>query len=150
VLGVPEVIETLVNTGRSFIFDTGLAPASAGAALGALRVLARQPGLPGLARQHAQQLAALAARSGLTVTQPSAAVVRIGLGDARLAVEARQICAAHGVWAGCFRPPSVPAGSSCLRLTARANLTRGDFTRAARALAAVGQHVQTASPVGRK
>ena len=35
VLGAPEVIATLVDTGRGFIFDTGLAPPCAGAALAA-------------------------------------------------------------------------------------------------------------------
>jgi 7-keto-8-aminopelargonate synthetase-like enzyme len=55
-----------------------------------------------------------------------------------------------GVSAGCFRPPSVPPGHSCLRLTARANLTEAGFAAAARALAAVSDHVRAASPVGRK
>ena len=39
VLGGHEVIQTLIDTGRSFIFDTGLAPPSAGAALAALGVI---------------------------------------------------------------------------------------------------------------
>src|ERR1017187_3451320 len=43
VLGAAEVIETLINTGRSFIFDTALAPPAAGAALAALHVLAARP-----------------------------------------------------------------------------------------------------------
>ena len=45
VLGAPEVIGTLVDTGRGFIFDTGLAPPCAGAALAALDVIAAEPGL---------------------------------------------------------------------------------------------------------
>ena len=45
VLGHPDVVEHLVNTARSFIFDTALAPSSAGAALGALRVLRAESGL---------------------------------------------------------------------------------------------------------
>jgi 8-amino-7-oxononanoate synthase len=54
------------------------------------------------------------------------------------------------VRAGCFRPPAVPPGRSCLRLTGRASLTEADFTAAAQALAAVRDHVRTASAVGRK
>lgn len=49
VLGAPEVIDALVDTGRSFIFDTGLNPPAAGAALAALDVLGSDPGLPGRA-----------------------------------------------------------------------------------------------------
>ncbi|MGB2718749.1 MAG: 8-amino-7-oxononanoate synthase, partial [Rhodococcus sp. (in: high G+C Gram-positive bacteria)] len=42
-----------------------------------------------------------------------------------------------GVRVGCFRPPSVPADGSRLRLTARADLTDADVDRAASVLAAV-------------
>jgi 8-amino-7-oxononanoate synthase len=45
VLGAPEVIVTLVDTGRGFIFDTGLAPPCAGAALAALEVVAAEEDL---------------------------------------------------------------------------------------------------------
>ena len=61
VLGAPEVITTLVDTGRGFIFDTGLAPPCAGAALAALEVVAAEPGLGVRARAAAARLAAIAA-----------------------------------------------------------------------------------------
>jgi 8-amino-7-oxononanoate synthase len=38
-------VTALVDTGRGFIFDTGLAPPCAGAALAALEVFAAEPGL---------------------------------------------------------------------------------------------------------
>lgn len=118
VLGAGEVIDTLVSTGRAFIFDTGLAPPSTAASLAALRLLAAQPDLACQARENTRRLAALAGDCGLAVTEPDAAVVRVGLGDPELAVTAQRICASQGVRVGCFRPPSVPAGGSCLRLTA--------------------------------
>jgi 8-amino-7-oxononanoate synthase len=46
VLGLPAVREHPVNRARPFIYDTGLAPAAAGAALAALQVLKAAPGLP--------------------------------------------------------------------------------------------------------
>jgi 8-amino-7-oxononanoate synthase len=149
VLGAGEVTGTLVNTGRGFIFDTALAPPAAGAALAALQLLAADPGLAERAAGNARRLAAMAARFGFEVTTPGAAVVKIVLGDPGLAVAAQRICAGHGVRAGCFRPPSVPPGQSCLRLTARASLTEADLAVTTRALAAVRDHVRTASPVGR-
>lgn len=54
VLGAPEVIQTLVDTGRSFIFDTGLAPGSVAAALAAVDILHHQPELPGRVRARAR------------------------------------------------------------------------------------------------
>jgi 8-amino-7-oxononanoate synthase len=140
VLAAPEVIGTLVDTGRGFIFDTGLAPPCAGAALAALEVVAAEPELGARARAAATRLAGIAAGLGLSVRPPDAAVLAVVVGDAARAAEAQRICAGHGVRAGCFRPPSVPEGQACLRLAARASLTESDFAAAVRALAAVRDH----------
>ncbi len=138
VLGAPEVIGTLVDTGRGFIFDTGLAPPCAGAGLAALEVVAAEPGLGARARAAAARLAGIAAEEGLRVSAPDAAVLAVTLGESTRAVRAMQTCAAYGVRVGCFRPPSVPPGRACLRLTGRASLTESEFAAAARALAAAG------------
>lgn len=140
VLAVPDVVETLVNAGRSFIFDTGLAPACAGAALAAVQVLDSEPELALRVRERAAQLAGIARGHGLRAVTPEAAVVPVVLGDAERAVEAAETCAAGGVHAGCFRPPSVPQGRSCLRFTARATLTDDDVARVDAALGAVAAH----------
>jgi 8-amino-7-oxononanoate synthase len=140
VLGAPEVIATLVDTGRGMIFDTGLAPTSAGAALEALRILRDDPGLPGRALGNTARLAEMAAGLGLAVTVPDSAVTSVILGDPVTALAAQQDCATHGVRVGCFRPPSVPAGQACLRLTGRATLTEEDFRVAYQALAVTAEH----------
>jgi 8-amino-7-oxononanoate synthase len=141
VLGAAEVTGTVVDTGRGFIFDTGLAPPSAGAALAALEVLRAEPDRGEQAQANARRLAGIATGLGFAVAPPSAAVLAVILGDPRNAVAAREVCASNGVRAGCFRPPSVPAGQACLRLTARATMTERDFVVASRALASVREHV---------
>lgn len=142
VLGAPEVIETLIDTARSFVFDTGLAPACAGAALAALDVLAAEPDLPDRARAGARRLAGVARELGLTTTSPAAAVVPVIIGDPDEAVRAAGLCADMGVRVGCFRPPSVPVGRSCLRLTARADLGEADLTVVSKALTTVKQQTR--------
>jgi 8-amino-7-oxononanoate synthase len=152
VLAAGEVTQTLVDTGRSFIFDTGLAPPATGAALAALRALRADPGLPRRAREAAARLAAAAAELGLTVTTPDAAVTAIVLGDPRDALAAQRTCAAHGVRVGCFRPPSVPEGQACLRLTGRATLSENDLVLASRALAVARErchHCRNTAQAGR-
>ncbi|WP_433558841.1 8-amino-7-oxononanoate synthase [Pseudonocardia xinjiangensis] len=121
VLGPVAVTEHLVDTARSFIFDTGLAPASVGAALAAVKVLRAEPDRPLAVLRAAAELAAAAG-----VPAPPSAVVSVVLGDPERAVGAARACAARGVRVGCFRPPSVPEGTSRLRLTARATLTAED------------------------
>jgi 8-amino-7-oxononanoate synthase len=137
VLAAPEVIDLLVNTARAFIFDTGLAPASVGAAAAALRILAAEPGRVAAVHRHAHALADLVRGLGVETVVPDAAVVPAVLGDPRRAVQAAADCLAAGVRVGCFRPPSVPPGRSCLRLTARADLTAADLDRAASVLRGV-------------
>jgi 8-amino-7-oxononanoate synthase len=137
VLAAPEVVETLVDTGRSFIFDTGLAPGSAGAALEALAILSDSPDLPRRAQAVARELAGTVRSLGLDGGDPAAAVVPVYLGAPHAALAAAAACAEHGVRVGCFRPPSVPTGRSCLRLTARANLGSDDLAVISRALTAV-------------
>jgi 8-amino-7-oxononanoate synthase len=150
VAAAPEVISTLIDAGRPFIFDTGLAPPSVAAARAALAILRDDPGLGRRARDNARRLAGMATDLGFTVPPPAAAVVRITLGTADAALEAQRICAACGVRAGCFRPPSVRPGEACLRLTARANLTEVDLVTAFRALGAVRDHVRITASAGRK
>ncbi|HEV2343816.1 MAG TPA: 8-amino-7-oxononanoate synthase [Actinocrinis sp.] len=140
-LGGRAVMEHLVDTARPFIFDTGLAPASVGAAAEALRVLRAQPELAQRVRDRARALHELALAAGLTATVPVGAVTSVLVGDPDSAVELAGVCAEHGAAVGCFRPPSVPDGVSRLRLTARADLTDSDLKVAAGALHAVAARV---------
>lgn len=117
-----RVVEHAVDAGRPFIFDTGLAPPCAGAALAALRLLVEDPRLATDVVRAAHALAATVRAAGLRASEPDAAVVGVPLASPEVAVAAAETCAEHGVRVGCFRPPSVPDGISRLRLTAHAGL----------------------------
>ncbi|MFF3342562.1 8-amino-7-oxononanoate synthase [Streptomyces flavidovirens] len=123
VLGPARVIDHLVNTARTFIFDTGLAPAAAGAALASVRLLRREPELAARARTVAVSLHRGLTDAGLSAVRPDAAVVSVLAPSPEEAVRWAADCRAAGLVVGCFRPPSVPDGISRLRLTARADLT---------------------------
>ncbi|MYX37895.1 MULTISPECIES: 8-amino-7-oxononanoate synthase [Streptomycetaceae] len=140
VLGPARVIEHLVNAARTFIFDTGLAPAATGAALAALRLLGREPERAVRARAVARELYERLAGAGLDATAPDACVVSVRAPSPEAAVEWAAACRAAGLAVGCFRPPSVPDGISRLRLTARADLTDREIGDA------VGTIVRTAPP----
>lgn len=141
VLGPAAVVDHLIDAARPFIFDTGLAPAAAGAALAALDVLGKEPWLADLARERAVDLARIAATAGLRRSTPAAAVVGVRIGTPDAAVRAAETCAAHGLRVGCFRPPSVPDGVSRLRLTARATQSPADLEQVATALSAVAEQL---------
>ncbi|MFD9817132.1 8-amino-7-oxononanoate synthase [Streptomyces sp. NPDC059080] len=136
VLGPARVIEHLVNTARTFIFDTGLAPAAAGGALGALRLLRREPERAARTREAAAALYHRLTAAGLAAVRPDAAVVAVRAPSPDAAVRWAADCRAAGLLVGCFRPPSVPDGVSRLRLTARADLTDVQLHTAVRILTA--------------
>ncbi|MFE7033537.1 8-amino-7-oxononanoate synthase [Streptomyces sp. NPDC057621] len=130
VLGPAHVIDHLVNAARTFIFDTGLAPAAAGAALAALRLLREEPERAARARAVATALYERLTAEGLEAVRPDAAVVSVRAPSPEQALRWAAECRAAGLAVGCFRPPSVPDGISRLRLTARADLTDGQVDRA--------------------
>lgn len=129
VLGTPAVRDHLVNTARPFIYDTGLAPAAAGAASAALTVLTMEPERVGRVLEVAAQLA-----EACGVTVPAGAVLAVPVAGPREAVAAVDAAAEHGVRIGCFRPPSTPDGISRLRLTAHAHLTDEELSTATKVL----------------
>ncbi|WP_326955178.1 8-amino-7-oxononanoate synthase [Amycolatopsis sp. NBC_01286] len=136
VLGPRRVIKHLIDTARSFIFDTALAPASAAAALAALHALKEEPGLAEKVQENAGNLAMQLKAAGLKASVPDAAVISVQAPSAETAVAWAAACAEQGIRVGCFRPPSVPDGISRLRLTVRADLTESDVDRAVKVITA--------------
>lgn len=136
VLGQPAIIDHLVNRARPFIFDTGLAPAAAGAARAALRIMLARPELAATVRERMAGLADL-----LEVAPSAGAVLSVPMPSAGAAVAARDAALAAGLRVGCFRPPSVPDGISRLRITVSAGVPEGDWTAATAVLRqVVGAH----------
>ncbi|KXP01521.1 8-amino-7-oxononanoate synthase [Tsukamurella pseudospumae] len=125
VLGPQRVRAHLIDAARPFIFDTGLAPVAVAAAAAALAELRADPALANRVLDRARAVA-----SGIGAPEPTSAVVSLVLGEPERAVAARDACAAQGVHVGCFRPPSVPEGTSRLRITVRADLTDAEVDAA--------------------
>lgn len=134
VLGSAAVIDHLVNRARPFIYDTGLAPAAAAAAIEALRIIDAEPAL--VARVNTVA-AALAEAAG--VERPAGAVLSVEMAGPREAVAAQAECARHGIRVGCFRPPSVPDGVSRMRITASAGLDDEQLAHACHVIASVAR-----------
>lgn len=133
VLAPAAVRDHLIDAARTFIFDTGLTPSAVGAALAALGVLVAEPWRAEAVMTRAHELATMCD----VPEPPESAVVSVILGDPDVAVATATACLDAGVRVGCFRPPTVPAGTSRLRLTARAALTDDEMALARRVFAAV-------------
>ena len=133
VLGPVAVRDHLIDAARPFIFDTGLAPAAVGAAWAALWVLTAEPWRAQAVLRNAATLAQVCD----VPERPESAVVSVVLGAPEVALAGATACLDRGVRVGCFRPPTVPAGTSRLRITARASLADDELELARRVLTEV-------------
>lgn len=135
VAGSDSLRAWLWNRSRSFVFSTGLSPALAAAVAGRVaRVAADDAGrarLDAVAREL-RALVGAASRSPLSTTARGPVIPWI-LGTAEAALAASDRLREAGVIVHPIRPPTVPAGTARLRVTATACLCDEDLRRVARA-----------------
>ncbi|MGH9096961.1 MAG: aminotransferase class I/II-fold pyridoxal phosphate-dependent enzyme [Acidimicrobiales bacterium] len=117
VAGPGRFVELLVNRARPYIFTTAPSPANAAAALAAVGIV-RSP--EGAARRR--RLVELVTRVSDSVgvpgrPTPRSPIVPVIIGDEARALAASDHLLARGLWVPAIRPPTVPAGTSRLRVT---------------------------------
>jgi 8-amino-7-oxononanoate synthase len=132
VAGPAAFIRHLVETSRTFIYDTGLPPSVAAGALAALELVRGEYGHAARAEleSRAAHACALFRSAGLEVRTPAGGVLSVHAPGPDAAVAWASACRSRGVAVGCFRPPSTPDGESRLRLTINTGIPRDDFDRA--------------------
>ncbi|RMH27045.1 MAG: 8-amino-7-oxononanoate synthase [Candidatus Hydrogenedentota bacterium] len=117
VAGPSKLREFLVNRARAFIFDTALAPPCVGAALGALEVLEQEPERVATLRELSALLRRLLWMQGFSIPESPAAIVPLVVGDAARTLELAAALEAQDYLVVGIRPPTVPPGTSRLRIT---------------------------------
>jgi len=128
------VRELLVNVARPFIFSTAPPPPAIAGALAALELLEEQPGRVGQLQANARTLRDELAREGFDVAGSSTQIVPLVIGPAAQAMAICEAALERGVFAQAIRPPTVPQGTSRLRLAVMASHTKEDLREAARTL----------------
>jgi 8-amino-7-oxononanoate synthase len=115
-----EITELLVNAARPFIFSTALPPSAVAAAIAALALIEARPERTDRLRRNADLLRRELAAYGLDPGGSRTQIVPLVVGDADLTVALCERALEHGVFAQAIRPPTVPEGTSRLRLTVMA------------------------------
>jgi 8-amino-7-oxononanoate synthase len=126
----------LINTARTLIFSTALPPPAVAAAMAALDLLREQPRRVEKLQRNSAVLRAALADEGMQVEPGETPIVPLIVGDAQAAVTASERALERGVFAQAIRPPTVPAGTSRLRLAVMASHTKSELREAAQTLAA--------------
>ncbi len=138
-----EIVDLVVNRARSYIFSTAPTPAAAAAALAALRIVQSAEGAV-----LAGRLAALIDRvseAGLAPPGHPSPIIPVVLGSEQAALTASASLLQGGLWVPAIRPPTVPVGTSRLRVTLSAAHSDGDVTRLLHALV----RLRTPAPAAR-
>ena len=145
-----EIVDLLVNVARPFIFSTALPPPAVGAAIAAIAMLDGQPGMVEHLRRNGAILRKALAGHGLDVGPSRTQIVPVVVGDAATALELCERALEGRVFAQAIRPPTVPAGTSRLRLSVMANHRPNDLQAAARVIASAAAEIGIAAPEQRR
>jgi 8-amino-7-oxononanoate synthase len=126
----------LVNSARTLIFSTALSPPSVAAALAALELLREQPRRVEKLQRNGRVLREALSDAGVPVEAGDTPIVPLIVGEAQTAVAASDRALERGIFAPAIRPPTVPPGTSRLRLAVMASHTKSELREAAAVLAA--------------
>jgi len=126
VCGSRSLRDYLINKARSFIFSTALPPGALGASLAALKIVREEP-------ERRERL-----WGNVKMLKGRSPIISIKIGDARKTMEISQRLFDKGIFLQGIRPPTVPEGTSRLRLTLMAMHTEGQIQKLLQALTNVG------------
>jgi 8-amino-7-oxononanoate synthase len=136
VAGSELLIESLLQQARTYIYTTALPPAVAAAGLESLRLLREES----WRREHLADLITRfrlgAGQLDLPLMASSSAIQPLVVGDARRALDMSEKLRQQGLLIGAIRPPTVPAGTSRLRITLSAGHSEAQVDRLLEQLAA--------------
>ncbi|NHN78750.1 8-amino-7-oxononanoate synthase [Azotobacter chroococcum] len=145
VAGSEELIETLIQFARPYIYTTSQPPAVACATLKSLELLRSE----GWRREHLNRLIARfragAAELGLTLMDSPTPIQPLLIGDSARAMDFSRLLRERGLLVGAIRPPTVPAGTARLRVTLSAAHSEAQVDRL---LAALGECQALLPPEG--
>lgn len=139
VTGRKDVIDLLIQASRPHIFSNGIAPATAGAALAAFRLLERNPALVTTLHQNVAYFRSGLKKLGFKPLDGESAIVPIIVGDTAFAIKMSDALLKEGIYVTGFGFPVVPEGAARIRVQMSAGLTKADLDRALAAFEKVGR-----------
>ncbi|MHB8137915.1 MAG: 8-amino-7-oxononanoate synthase [Smithellaceae bacterium] len=138
VAGSRSLIDYLANTARSFIFSTALSPATIAVSLAALDIVRTEPASREALLSHSLWFREKLRAMGFDVPDHPTPIISIVLGRPDVAVDfSKQLMEKH-IFVSAIRPPTVPAGTSRLRINMMATHTKDDLQRALDCIGNVG------------
>jgi len=139
VAGTEELIETLIQLARPYIYTTALPPAVAAATRASLRLARAEAWRRERLGELIARFRAGAAALGLDLLPSETPIQALVIGDAHRALAASEALEARGLLVTAIRPPTVPEGTARLRITLSAAHTPAQVDRLLDALGELPQ-----------
>jgi len=144
IAGSNELIETLIQKSRTYIYTTATPPTMAAASRAALKVLQRESWRRELLLAHIKRFRAGAKQLGLKLMDSPTAIQPIIIGNEAAALRASADLLDQGFMVTAIRPPTVPQGTARLRITLSAAHSEADVDRLLDALSQISLAPQIA------
>jgi 8-amino-7-oxononanoate synthase len=134
VAGSRALRDLLINRCRSFIFTTALPPAVMAMALAAIDLVRNEPQRRAALRENCRSLKQGLSGLGFELGASESPIVPLIIGEAAKCMKFSEQLLARGVFAQGIRPPTVPTGTSRLRITLMATHSAAQIEHALEAL----------------
>lgn len=129
VAGASDLIETILQTARSYIYTTAPAPALAYATRTALDIVAKETWRREKLQSHIRRFRCMARAENLPLIDSSSPIQALMAGTAERAIAISEALYRQGIQVVAIRPPTVPAGSARLRITLSSAHEENDLER---------------------
>jgi len=136
VAGTAQTIEWLVQRARTYVYSTALPPMAAEVATAALDLLDERPSIVHALRARIEDFTSALSEAGIEAAPSATAIHPIIVGETHRALDAAGRLQERGFLVPAIRPPTVPEGTSRLRVSLSAAHTREEITALAAALSA--------------
>ncbi|MDY7082355.1 MAG: aminotransferase class I/II-fold pyridoxal phosphate-dependent enzyme, partial [Halobacteria archaeon] len=138
-----DVTDLLVNEARSFVYSTGLSPVDASVAHRAVEIVRSEAGdeLRSRLERNVEHLGDALEDAGFDVRRESH-ILPVIIGDAEDALEVSRRLEENGVFAPAIRPPTVPEGTSRIRVTPTAKHSHDEIETVVEAFRRAGRRAE--------
>ena len=140
------LIDYLINRARSFIFSTALSPVTIAVALKALEIIRLEPEARERLLANTLWFQERLRTAGFKVSDSGTPIISLVIGESEEAVCFSKLLYERGIFVTAIRPPTVPPGTSRLRISIMATHTRTDLEEALSGIEAVGQALGVLKP----
>ena len=142
VAGSKALRELLINRCRSFIFTTSLPPAVMAMGMAAIDLVMREPERRQALWNNCERLRSGLKQLGYSLGGSQSQILPLMVGDATACMRLSQKLLDGGIFAQGIRPPTVPAGTSRLRITLMATHTREHIDQALKVFKEVAREMR--------